>query len=143
MDAELAWLIAGVVAAVGEMLTMGFYLAPFSVGAFAALLAGLAGGGAAIQVVVFAAVTAACLAGLRPIARRHLYHPPHTRTGTAALIGRSAVVLEAIDNDASAGTVKLEGEVWTARSLDQDEAIPAGTRVQVIEIRGATAVVTP
>jgi membrane protein implicated in regulation of membrane protease activity len=142
MDTELVWLIAGVFAAVGEMLTMGFYLAPFSVGAFAALVAGLVGAGGAVQVAVFAGVTVACFALLRPIARRHLYQPPHIRTGTAALVGRTAIVLEGIDNDAGAGTVRLDGEVWTARALDEDDRIEAGTRVQVIEIRGATAVVT-
>jgi membrane protein implicated in regulation of membrane protease activity len=70
-----------------------------------------------------------------------MYQPPQIRTGTAALIGRSAMVLETIDNDHSAGQVRIDGEVWTARAYDEDRIIEAGTKVQVVEIRGATALV--
>jgi membrane protein implicated in regulation of membrane protease activity len=80
---------------------------------------------------------------VRPIARRHLYQPPQLRTGTAALVGRTAIVLERIHNDEGVGCVRLEGEVWTARSYDEDLVIEPGTRVQVVEIRGATAMVAP
>jgi membrane protein implicated in regulation of membrane protease activity len=66
---------------------------------------------------------------------------PQLRTGTAALVGRSAVVLERIANDEGVGCVRLEGEVWTARAYDEDRVFEAGTRVQVLEIRGATALV--
>jgi membrane protein implicated in regulation of membrane protease activity len=141
MDAWVAWLIGGVVASVGEILTTGFFLAPFAVGAFGAMVAALVGGGAAVQLVAFAVLTIASFALVRPVARRHLYTPPHIRTGTAALIGRSAIVLDRIANDEDVGSVRLEGEVWTARSFDDDHVIPAGAKVQVVEIRGATAVV--
>ncbi|HEU4976861.1 MAG TPA: NfeD family protein [Baekduia sp.] len=143
MDAWLAWLIAGVAAAVGEILTTGFFLGPFAIGAFAAMLAALVGAGAAIQVVVFAVLTLAAFALVRPVARRHLYQPPQIRTGTAALVGRGAVVVERIDNDAGLGRVRIDGDVWTARAFDEDAVIEAGARVQVIEIRGATALVAP
>ena len=49
---------------------------------------------------------------------------------------------ERIANDESTGCVKLEGETWTARAYDADEVIEPGRRVQVLEIRGATALVT-
>jgi membrane protein implicated in regulation of membrane protease activity len=143
MDAWIIWLIAGVVAGVGEILTMGFFLAPFAVGAFGAMIAALVGGGGAIQLIVFAVLTLACFGMVRPIARRHMYTPPQIRTGAAALIGRNAIVLDRIANDEGVGSVRLEGEVWTARSYDEDHEIPAGTKVQVVEIRGATAIVAP
>jgi membrane protein implicated in regulation of membrane protease activity len=143
MDAWLIWLIFSVVAAVGEILTTGFFLAPFAAGALAAMVVDLVGLGAAASWAAFAAVTVASFALVRPVARRHLYHPPRVRTGVAALVGRPAVVLDRIDNDANVGTVRLEGEVWTARSYDDDHTIEPGTRVQVVEIRGATALVTP
>jgi membrane protein implicated in regulation of membrane protease activity len=143
MDDALIWLVAGVVAAVGEILTTGFFLAPFAAGAFAAMIVAFAGGGSVLQIVVFAALTLASLAVLRPIARRHLYQPPRIRTGTAALIGRSAIVLERVANDEGVGTVRLDGEVWTARAYDDDDVIEAGAKVQVVEIRGATAMVQP
>ena len=62
-------------------------------------------------------------------------------SGAAALIGRPAIVLERIANDEGVGCVKIDGEVWTARSYDEHEVIPAGDRVEVVEIRGATALV--
>jgi membrane protein implicated in regulation of membrane protease activity len=143
MDAWIIWLIAAVAAAVGEILTTGFFLAPFAAGALVGMLAELLGLGAVVAWVGFAVVTILCLALVRPIARRHLYLPPQTRTGTAALIGRPAMVLERIDNDENVGSVRIEGEVWTARSYDEDRVIEPGTRVQVVEIRGATALVAP
>jgi membrane protein implicated in regulation of membrane protease activity len=143
MEAWLVWLIAGVFAAVGEILTAGFFLAPFAVGAFGAMLAALLGGGDVVQVITFAALTLASFALLRPIAKRHLYQPPQIRTGTAALIGRPAMVLERIANDEAVGSVRIDGEIWTARAFDEAQEIAAGTKVQVIEIRGATALVAP
>ena len=88
----------------------------------------------------FVAGSVASLAIVRPIARRHLSMPPHTRTGAAALIGQRALVLERVDGER--GMVKIGGEVWTARAYDDDYVIDVGTRVEVVEIRGATALVT-
>jgi membrane protein implicated in regulation of membrane protease activity len=143
MDAWLIWLIAGVFAAVGEILTAGFFLAPFAVGAFGAMLADLVGAGGALQFIVFAVLTLACFGLVRPVAKRHMYTPPRIRTGAAALVGTSAIVLERIANDEGIGTVRIGGEVWTARSYEEDRVIESGTKVQVVEIRGATALVAP
>ncbi len=130
MDPWVIWLLAAVVFAIGEIATTSFFLAPFAVGAFAA-----------------AAVVrdrrrrdrprwhrlrgrhrrrVRCV--VRPVARRHLRQPPQLRTGTAALVGRPAIVAERIANDEGAGAVKLDGEVWTARAYDEDRIIDAGRR---------------
>lgn len=140
MDAWVIWLIAAVAAAVGEILTLGFFLAPFALGAAAAMVVDLAGGGTVPAVAVFAAVTTVAFLAVRPVARRHIRQPPSARTGVAALVGRNATVLEQVDD--GAGTVRLDGEVWTARPYSEGDVLPAGTRVQVVEIRGATALVT-
>jgi membrane protein implicated in regulation of membrane protease activity len=105
-------------------------------------LAELAGATAALSVIVFLVTSGLLFGFVRPIARRHLRTPAQLRTGTAALIGQSAMVTERVDNDAQTGSVKLEGELWTARSWDDDEVIEAGKRVNVVEIRGATALVS-
>ena len=81
------------------------------------------------------------LGALRPLARSHKRQPALSRTGTAALVGKHAMVLERIANDEGVGCVRLDGEVWTARAYDEDDVIEQGKRVQVIEIRGATALV--
>jgi membrane protein implicated in regulation of membrane protease activity len=143
MDAWLIWLIAGVFAAVGEILTTGFFLAPFAVGAFGAMLADLIGAGGTLQFIVFAVLTLACFGLVRPIAKRHLYTPPQIRTGAAALVGMPAIVIERIANDEGLGTVRIGGEVWTARAYEDEGVIESGTKVQVVEIRGATALVAP
>ena len=142
MDLWVWWTIAGVAFAVGEMAIMGFALAPFAGGSFVAALFALAGAGTAVSIVVFAVITALLFLFVRPVARRHVRQPPETRTGTAALIGRSGMVLERIANDEGVGVVKIDGEVWTARAYDEDEIIEAGKRVQVIQIKGATALVS-
>jgi membrane protein implicated in regulation of membrane protease activity len=142
MDAWVIWLIVAVVFAVAEVVNLSFYLFPFAIGAAGAAIVELAGGGAGPAWAVFAVLTAVSFTVVRPIARRHLSTPPQIRTGTAALIGRTGVVLERIDNDAGVGNVRLDGEVWTARAYDEDRVIEPGTRVQVMEIRGATALVS-
>jgi membrane protein implicated in regulation of membrane protease activity len=136
------WIIAAVVLAVGEMLTMGLFLAPFAAGAvMAALVAGV-GGGAVVSWGVFILTSLLLLLVVRPIARSHRRTPAPLRTGTAALVGGRAVVLERIANQEAVGCVKLEnGEVWTARSYDDDDVFDIGERVEVVEIRGATALV--
>ena len=138
----MIWLLAACALAVGEIVSMGFFLAPFSIGAGAAMLTALAGGAGVVQLVVFLAVSAAMFGLVRPIAKRHLVTPPRIRTGTAALIGRPAIVLERIANDEGVGCVKIDGEVWTARAFVEDEIIEPGARVQVMQIRGATALVS-
>ena len=142
MDPWVLWLIAAVVFAVGEIATLGFFLAPFAGGALIAALVSAVGGGDLISLLVFLLVSGVLLAALRPLARSHRRMPAQLRTGTAALVGRSAMVTERISNDADTGCVKLEGETWTARAYDEDVVIEPGRRVHVIEIRGATALVT-
>ena len=142
MDAWVLWLIAAVVLAAAEVMNLSFFLFPFAIGAGAAALVSLVGGGTPIAVVVFAVFTALSFGIVRPIARRHIKTPPQIRTGTAALVGRTAIVLERIANDEGVGCVRLDGEVWTARSYDEDQIFEPGTRVHVMEIRGATALVT-
>jgi membrane protein implicated in regulation of membrane protease activity len=139
MDDWVWWMIAAGVFAIGEIATIGFFLGPIAIAAVTAAVVALAGGGLAVQWIVFIAVSLASLLVLRPVAKRHLRTPSQLRTGTAALVGRPAVVLERVDRDG--GQVKLAGEVWSARSYDDDEAFDPGARVEVLKIDGATALV--
>jgi membrane protein implicated in regulation of membrane protease activity len=142
VDAWIIWLVVAAVLGVGEMHQGGFYLAPFALAAGIAAVVSLLGVGAPLTAVVFLLSAGIVFGSLRPIARRHRQLPPSIRTGAAALIGRPAIVLERIANEEGVGCVKIDGgEVWTARSYDTDEVIDAGERVEVVEIRGATALV--
>ena len=139
MDDWVWWLIAAGVLAVGEIATMGFFLGPVAIAASLAAIVAVIGAGLAGQWIVFIAATLASLFVLRPIARRHLRTPATLRTGTAALVGGTAIVLERVDRDG--GQVKIGGEVWTARSYDEDDTFEPGARVEVMKIDGATALV--
>jgi membrane protein implicated in regulation of membrane protease activity len=141
MDAWILWLVAACVLGVMEMHQGGFYLAPFAVGAGLAAAMGLLGVGVALSAVVFLISSGIVFGTLRPVARRHRSIPPAIRTGAAALVGRKAIVIERIANDEGVGCVKIGGEVWTARSFDEDQIFDPGERVEVVEIRGATALV--
>ena len=142
MEDWLLWLILAVVFGVGEIATLGFFLAPFAGGAAVAAVASAAGVPFVGSLAVFLVISIVLLAALRPLARSHRRMPPSLRTGTAALVGKPAMVLERIANDEGVGCVRIDGEVWTARAYMDEETYEAGTRVQVVEIRGATALVT-
>ena len=140
MPGWVIWAIVAVVLAVGEVLTPGlFFLGPVAVAAVAAAIVAAVGANAAIQVIVFIAGAIASVAVLRPIARAHLHMPAMIRTGTAALVGAKATVLERVD--ANGGRVRIGGEEWTARPYVDDLVFEAGAQVEVAEIRGATALV--
>jgi membrane protein implicated in regulation of membrane protease activity len=118
---------------------VGFFLGPVAVAAVLAAVIALVGGGLALQWIVFVAASIASLAVLRPLARRHLRTPSRLRSGTAALVGSPALVLERVD--VNGGRVKIGGEVWSARAFDEDEVIEPGIRATVMKIDGATALV--
>jgi membrane protein implicated in regulation of membrane protease activity len=140
MTAWVAWAIVSVLLAVGEIFTPGlFFLGPIAVAAVAATVTAAAGGPVWLQVAVFGAGSFASLGLLRPVARRHLKMPHAIRTGTAALEGAKAIVLQRVDG--RGGRVKIGGEEWSARSYVSDEAFDVGTEVEVAQIQGATALV--
>jgi membrane protein implicated in regulation of membrane protease activity len=140
MGAWIAWAIVAVGLAVGEIFTPGlFFLGPLAVAAVVSAIVGAIGAGIAIQVIVFAGASLASLAVLRPLARAHLRMPPALRTGTAALVGARAVVVQRVDD--SGGRIRLGGEEWSARAFVPDQVFEAGTSVEVAEIKGATALV--
>ena len=142
MNDWIIWLVAAALLGLGEMHQGGFYLAPFAAGAAVAGVVSLLGVGVLLSVLVFLITSGLVFGSLRPVARRHRRLPPSIRTGAAALVGRRALVLERIANHEGVGCVKIDGgEVWTARSYDEDEVIDAGERVEIVEIRGATALV--
>lgn len=140
MTGLIVWLIAAVLLAIGELLTPGlFFLGPVAVAAVAAAVVAGVGGGAVLQLLVFIGVALASLAVLRPVARRHVHMPALTRTGTAALVGSKALVLQRVD--ANGGRIRLGGEEWSARAYFEEQVLEPGARVEVAQIQGATALV--
>jgi membrane protein implicated in regulation of membrane protease activity len=89
--------------------------------------------------VVFIACAIGSVALIRPIAKSHLRVPSALRTGTAALTGAKAIVLQRVDQDG--GRVKIGGEEWSARAYMEGQVFEPGARVEVVKIEGATALV--
>ncbi|MEO3773442.1 NfeD family protein [Micromonospora sp. B9E7] len=141
MDA-VVWIVLGVVLAVAEIFTTTLFLIMFGVGAFAAAGAAALGAPVAVQALVFAVVSALSLVVARPVIRRHkrsALENGEQPFGVEAIEGSTALVLERVDADH--GLVKIDGELWTARSYDTTQVHDPGQRVRVIKVRGATALV--
>ena len=140
MPAWLIWALAAVLLTIGELLTPGmFFLGPVALAAVVAGVAAAVGLGVVVQLLLFILGSLASLALLRPIARRHLRMPAALRTGTAALEGAKAVVVQRVD--ANGGRVRIGGDEWSARAYMDDQVLEPGARVEVVKIEGATALV--
>jgi membrane protein implicated in regulation of membrane protease activity len=137
----IVWLIVAVVLGVAEILTTTLAFGLIAVAALVGAVTAAAGGSVPIQLGAFVLASAAGLGVVRPIAIRHLKQPPLLRTGTAALVGRTALVLEEVS--AHNGRVRIGGEEWSARPYDETLVLPAGTTVDVMQIQGVTALVYP
>ena len=135
----VVWILVAAALAVGEVFTLAFLLGLLALAAVAAGVAAALGASVLVQLVVFIAVSIASLALVRPVAKAHLRTPARLRTGTAALVGDRAVVLERVDD--VGGRVRIGGEEWSARAFLDGQVIEPGTRVEVAEIEGATALV--
>ena len=135
------WLIALIVFAVGEAITVGLTSVWFAVGALGALIG--AGFGAALwlQVVVFLALSGVTLLLVRPLAKKFLT-PRYQATNADRVIGATALVTEEIDNLKGSGLVNISGPVWTARSADGGR-IKSGAVVSVLRIEGVKLIVEP
>ena len=135
------WFVIAIVLAVVEITTLDLVFIMLAAGAAAGGLTAVVTDSLVAQALVAAAVSVLMLAVVRPVAFRHMRQPIETRTGTAALIGAGGVVVDRVDLDG--GRVKIGGEIWSARSFEPSHVLEPGTRVEVIRIDGAHAVVYP
>jgi membrane protein implicated in regulation of membrane protease activity len=142
MVSWIVWLIVAAVLGVAELLTMTFAFGLIAVAAVVAAVVGAFHLDLGVQLAAFVVAAGAGLGVVRPVAIRHIKQPPALRTGAAALVGRSAIVLEEVNEHS--GRVRIEGEEWSSRPyLDESLVIPVGTKVDVMQIKGATALVYP
>jgi membrane protein implicated in regulation of membrane protease activity len=141
MESWIVWLVLAAVLGVAEIMTTTLAFGLIAVGAVVAGVVGVAGGGLPFQLIAFGVASAAGLGVVRPIAVRHIKQPPLLRTGTSALVGRSAKVVEEVTDDG--GKVRIGGELWSARPYDESLVIPMGSTVDVFAIECATALVHP
>ncbi|MFC4941933.1 NfeD family protein [Pseudonocardia sp. GCM10023141] len=141
MAVWIIWLVVAVLLGVAEAFTLTAALGLLGAAALVTSGAAALGLPVTLQLLVFAVAAATGIAVVRPIAARHMRRPQPERFGVDALPGQIAYVLE--DVTRRSGTVRIGGEEWTARPLDERLVIPRGAAVDVIRIDGATAVVYP
>lgn len=134
MVPSAVWLIALIILVVGEAVTVGLTFIWFAVGALGALIVTVLGGGIWLQVLVFLVLSALSLALVRPLASRFL-KTSRTPTNADRVIGKTATVIQTIDNTTGTGQVNISGQIWSARS-EHDLVIPQGTEVRVLRIEG-------
>ncbi len=141
MNAWLTWLILAAGLGIAELLTLTLAFALIAVAAVSAAIVAAADLGLPFQLMAFVVTAGAGLGLVRPFAMRHLRQPPPLLTGTAALVGRKAIVVEEVTGHA--GRIRISGELWSSRAYDDTLVIPVGSTVDVMEIEGATALVYP
>lgn len=128
------WLIAAIVLVILEIVTSGFGIICFAIGAaFAAIAAGLEAN-ATWQIIVFAVVSLLTFIFLRPIVIRFLdSKSKDVKTNADAIVGRKGVVSERIDASQHTGRVAIDGDDWKAVSED-GSSIEKGETVEIIKI---------
>ena len=136
--AALIWLILGLVLVVAELVSGDFVLVMLGAAALATSLATALGAPVIADVAIFAVLSVGLVFGARPALKRKFHVATLTHTNVAALVGRRAVALTEVNEHS--GQVKIDGEVWSARTFD-DMVIERGAAVTVVEISGATAIV--
>ncbi|WP_414938997.1 NfeD family protein [Amycolatopsis sp. cmx-11-51] len=140
MTGALIWLIAGILLIIAELLSGDLFLLMVGLGALFGAGSAALTGNPFIDVAVFAVASVGMLALVRPVLKRRFLSGPDIKTNTDALIGARAIVVSTVDVES--GQVKLAGDVWSARCMIDGEPIAPGTSVTVVEISGATAVVS-
>jgi membrane protein implicated in regulation of membrane protease activity len=142
MDTEAwrwIWVGAALILGFAEIVTAGFFMLPFAVGAVIAAVLAFVGVGPEIQMAVFVGSSLISLIGLQRFVRHGDEVQP--RVGSNRFVGQRAVVLEDVDRASGSGRARMDTEEW--RATTDGDPIPAGTEVKVVDVRGARLVVEP
>lgn len=134
------WLIAAGVFFIIEMATIGFLVFWLGIGALLAMVTSFITDSILIQVIVFVVTSTLLLIFTRPLVNKFIKVPKETVTNAYSIIGKKAIVVKEINNIEGDGQIKVDGEVWSAKS-NTDETIPKDTEVEIVEIDGVKAVV--
>lgn len=140
MTAALIWLVVGIALIAAEVLSGDLMLLMLGIGALVGAGTSLLTDSVVIAAIVFAGTSIGLVVLARPALKRRFLESPAAKTNVDALIGSRAVSLSPIDS--RGGRVKLAGGEWSARCFVDGTVIPQGTTVTVVEISGATAVVS-
>ncbi len=142
MNPTIFWLILGVLFLIAEIFTPSFFIMWFGIGAFAAMLvAFLFENSVLYQSIAFILVSLILVLFTRKLAQK-MSGKPSRLIVQDEMIGRIGVVTETITADGGKGFVRIDKEIWRARSRSEQE-IPVGAKIKVIELKGVTVTVDP
>ena len=136
-----AWLIIAGLFFVGEIATVGFLIFWFGVGALIAMLVSFFTSNIIIQTTIFVISSTILIFATKPFVKKFA-DVKKTNTNVYSIIGKTALVIKTIDPIHSVGQIKINGEVWTAES-ENNQVIDEGSEVEVLEIKGVKAIVKP
>ncbi len=136
------WLIIAGVCLVIEIMTVGFLIFWFAIGALLAMLVSLFTDNIIIQTSVFIIASTILIFATKPLVQKIANSKNSLKTNVFSIVGKNAMVIQDIDSIHSSGQIKVDGEVWTAIGMN-DLTIPKGTQVEIKEIKGVKAVVLP
>lgn len=136
----IIWLVLLIVFIVIELISLGLTTIWFAGGAFVAYIANVAGANELIQIVLFLAVSLLLLFFTRPLAQKYI-NKDTARTNVEAIAGKTAKVIEEINNINATGKAVIDGEEWMARSADDEEVFNPGELVTVAEVKGVKVIV--
>ena len=134
------WLIAAGVFFIIEMATIGFLVFWLGIGALLAMVTSFITDSILIQSIVFVLTSTLLLIFTRPLVNKFIKTPKEVKTNAYSIIGKKAIVISKINNIEGLGQIKMDGEVWSAKSFTDDD-IPEDTEVEIVEIDGVKAVV--
>lgn len=132
------WLIIAGLFFIGEIITVGFLIFWFGVGALLAMVVSFFTSNIIIQTSVFVISSAILLFATKPFIKKFVDVKP-TKTNAYSIIGKKALVIKEI-NSHSVGQIKIKGEVWSAEA-ENDETIEKGSEVEIVQIKGVKAIV--
>ena len=134
------WLIAAGVFFIIEMATIGFLVFWLGIGALLAMVTSFITDSILIQVIVFVVTSTLLLIFTRPLVNKFIKTPKEVKTNAYSIIGKKGIVISDINNIEGVGQIKIDGDVWSAKSFDEED-IAKDTEVEIVEIDGVKAVV--
>lgn len=135
------WLIIAGLFFVGEIATVGFLIFWFGIGALIAMIVSFFTSNIIIQTTIFVISSTILIFATKPFVKKFA-DVKKTNTNVYSIIGKKALVIKTIDPIHSVGQIKINGEVWTAES-ENNQVIDKGSEVEILEIKGVKAVVKP
>ena len=136
------WLIAAGVFFVAEIITVGFLIFWFGIGALIAMLVSFFTDNVIIQATVFVVSSTILLFATKPFVNKFLHNKKFESTNVYSIIGKEGIVVEDINPIEATGQVKVDGELWSA-NCNGNVTIPKGTTITVLKVNGVKLLVEP